>query len=111
MTVLQLGSNGPDVVTLQQTLKERGFDPGNIDGQFGSGTEAAVLAFQKSERLVSDGVAGPRTLAALGLAEPAAVVSAIPGVTVTVVSEMFPHTPIGNSKTNLPPALHSAIRR
>ncbi len=90
MTTLQIGSSGPDVLKLQQTLKERGVDPGNIDGQFGRGTEAAVLAFQKSEGLYSDGVAGPRTLALLGLAEPADVVSAVPGVTVTVVSEMFP---------------------
>lgn len=109
MTTLQMGSSGPDVVTLQQTLKERGFDPGNIDGQFGRGTEAAVFAFQKSERLLSDGVAGPRTLAALGMAEPADVVSAVPGVTVTVVSEMFPHTQIGNIKANLPPVLHSLV--
>lgn len=109
MTALQLGSSGPDVVKLQQTLKQHGFDPGNIDGEFGRGTEAAVLAFQKSERLFSDGVAGPRTLAALGLAEPAAVASAVPGVTITVVSEMFPHTPIGNIKANLPPVLHSLV--
>ncbi|WHZ21132.1 MAG: hypothetical protein OJF47_000244 [Nitrospira sp.] len=67
MTTLQLGSNGPDVVTLQQTLKERGFDPGNIDGQFGRGTEAAVLAFQKSERLVSDGVARPAHACDVGI--------------------------------------------
>lgn len=108
MTALQLGSSGPDVVKLQQTLKEHGFDPGNIDGEFGRGTEAAVLAFQKSERLFADGIAGPRTLAALGLVEPT-VVSAVPGVTVTVVSEMFPHTPIGNIKANLPSVLHSLV--
>lgn len=109
MTGLQIGSSGPDVTTLQQTLKQHGFDPGNIDGRFGRGTEAAVLAFQKSERLLPDGIAGRRTLVALGLAEPAAVVSAIPDVTVTVVSEMFPHTPIGNIKANLPPVLRSLV--
>lgn len=30
-------------------------------------------------------------------------------MTVTVVSEMFPHTPIGNIKANLPPVLHSLV--
>ena len=33
---------------LQQTLKERGFDPGPIDGVFGRRTMDALLNFQKS---------------------------------------------------------------
>jgi len=65
MAVLKEGSSGPAVKALQRRLKDKGFDPGLIDGAFGPGTEAAVIAFQRSERLAPDGIAGPRTLARL----------------------------------------------
>lgn len=70
MTDLRRGSTGPEVSQLQARLKERGFNPGQVDGDFGGGTEAAVVAFQKSAGLLADGIAGPRTLAALLLNEP-----------------------------------------
>lgn len=109
MTTLQIGSTGVDVKALQQKLKDAGFDPGAIDGKYGHATEAAVLAFQKSEGLLADGIAGPRTLAALTLAKPTEVPSVIPGVTVAIVSQMFPSTPLGNIKINLPPVLKSLV--
>ena len=62
MATLKRGSTGPDVKQLQEQLQARGFSPGNIDGTFGGGTEAALIAFQKSEGLLADGVAGPKTL-------------------------------------------------
>src|SRR5262249_55531023 len=65
MANLQEGTSGPEVPALQQLLKRKGFDPGLIDGKFGPGTEAAVIAFQKSEGLGADGIAGPQTLARL----------------------------------------------
>lgn len=99
------GSTGVEVTQLQQRLKSRGFDPGQIDGDFDGGTEAAVIAFQQSEGLVPDGIAGPRTLARLGLTNPQEAPSAIPAVTVAIVSQMFPGTPIGNIKAQLPTVL------
>ena len=102
---LRRGATGVEVAKLQTRLKERGFDPGSIDGDFGGGTEAAVLAFQKSEGLVADGVVGARTWAALGLPGTIEIPNAIPGITVAAVSQMFPHTPVGNIKRNLPPVL------
>lgn len=65
MAVLQQGSKGPDVTALQMKLKEAGFDLGTIDGNFGPGTKAAVMAFQQSKGLTADGKAGPNTMAAL----------------------------------------------
>src|ERR1043165_1393775 len=67
MPVLKKGSSGPEVTTLQQRLKELGFDPKGVDGTFGPGTHAAVIAFQKAKGLVADGKVGPNTLAALNL--------------------------------------------
>lgn len=65
MPVLKQGSSGPEVRDLQQKLKDLGFDPNGVDGNFGPGTTAAVIAFQKSKGLQADGKAGPATLAAL----------------------------------------------
>lgn len=61
------GQTGADVKALQAALKGKGFDPGAIDGIFGSKTEKAVSKFQKSIGLPGSGVIGPKTLAGLGL--------------------------------------------
>lgn len=52
---------------IQYLLKELGYYNGKIDGVFGPQTKAAVKKFQKSERLVVDGVVGKKTRAALVL--------------------------------------------
>jgi putative chitinase len=65
MSVLKQGSSGPEVRDLQQRLIDLGFDPNGVDGNFGPGTTAAVIAFQQSKGLQADGVAGPATMAAL----------------------------------------------
>jgi putative chitinase len=65
MPVLKQGSTGPDVRNLQQQLKDLGFDPNGVDGNFGPGTRAAVIAFQRSKGLQANGMAGPATMAAL----------------------------------------------
>ena len=44
---LSLGMTGDEVGALQQRLKDLGFDPGPVDGQFGELTRAAVWAFEK----------------------------------------------------------------
>ena len=46
-TPLSIGLAGEDVRLLQERLTELGFQPGPIDGQFGSGTQQAVWAFKK----------------------------------------------------------------
>lgn len=104
MATLRRGDKGEAVRRLQRALKKKGFEPGKIDGEFGGGTEAALMAFQHSEGLLVDGVAGPRSLAALELASPADTwPDVLPGVTVQLVSQMFPFTPVRNIRENLPP--------
>lgn len=61
---LQMGDNGPNVVTLQERLNHFGAKL-TADGKFGAKTKAAVLTFQKDHSLVPDGVAGPYTWGAL----------------------------------------------
>ncbi|MFL6176335.1 MAG: peptidoglycan-binding protein [Ornithinibacter sp.] len=64
-TNLVRGDSGPAVLALQQRLKELGYWLGTPDGSFGSLTQQAVWALQKSAGLRRDGVVGPRTLKAL----------------------------------------------
>lgn len=100
-----MAAHGAAIRALQQALAVRGFNPGKTDGVFGLGTEAAVIAFQRSEGLLADGVAGPRTLAALRDSVASPLPSAIGAMTPAAVSQMFPHTPIPNIKRNLPSVL------
>jgi len=96
---------------LQKALATRGFDPGDVDGQFGPATEAAVLALQRSDGLLADGLAGPRTATALGLADSNELPSSIPDVTVEIVSRMFPEAPIVHIRAHLPPLLAALEQR
>ncbi len=109
MRVLRQGTIGPDVTLLQRTLQGKGFSPGRVDGEFGPGTEAAVMAFQRSQGLLADGIVGPHTAAALGLESPVEVPPVIPAITVGMVSKMFPSTPLDNIKANLPIVLNALI--
>ncbi len=72
MSVLKQGSSGPEVTALQTKLKQLGFDPKGVDGNFGPGTKSALIAFQKSKNLSADGMAGPATMAALQIGGSAA---------------------------------------
>jgi peptidoglycan hydrolase-like protein with peptidoglycan-binding domain len=60
-TTVKRGSKGPLVVKLQQALNL------NADGDFGPGTEAALKTWQTTNSLTPDGIAGPKTLARLGI--------------------------------------------
>jgi peptidoglycan hydrolase-like protein with peptidoglycan-binding domain len=59
--VLRPGSSGDVVRQLQSALQGLGYNPGAIDGQFGSRTEAAVKAFQRAQGIAVDGVVGDIT--------------------------------------------------
>jgi peptidoglycan hydrolase-like protein with peptidoglycan-binding domain len=61
MPTLSLNSSGNAVVTLQQVLTSTQDYPGRIDGEFGSRTKAAVIAFQERTGLIADGIVGDRT--------------------------------------------------
>ena len=54
---LSSGSTGAEVRALQEALKELGFYTASVDGQFGSGTRNAVMAFQRMNGLNGSGIA------------------------------------------------------
>lgn len=56
MPVLQRGSKGQAVVTLQSILQLTRDYTGKLDGDFGSQTDKAVRAFQPRNGLTADGV-------------------------------------------------------
>lgn len=61
------GSRGTEVRNIQSRLSSWGYNPGSVDGIYGAKTEAAVKRFQKNNGLTPDGIAGPATLAKIGL--------------------------------------------
>lgn len=69
--VLRRGMDGADVTELQIRLKAVGFDPGEVDGDYGPRTEGAVRALQKAGGVTVDGRFGPVSLAVLTALEPA----------------------------------------
>lgn len=60
------GTYNEDVKALQWFLNKNGFNCGSIDGYFGKNTEKAVKACQKANKLTKDGIAGKKTIRALG---------------------------------------------
>lgn len=61
LVLLKQGTRGETVKKLQEKLAI------GADGQFGSGTEKAVRDYQQKNGLVTDGIAGPATLAHMKL--------------------------------------------
>lgn len=85
MLVLRTGSKGSQVKELQSLLKEKGFSI-STDGIYGPRTENTVRLFQQKNGLYVDGIAGRRTLQALG----------------KTVTERAPAPPIGGSVERQP---------
>ncbi|HHV60861.1 MAG TPA: spore cortex-lytic enzyme [Clostridiaceae bacterium] len=63
----QYGSRGDEVFQIQRKLSNWGYYDGPIDGIYGYKTYSAVRWFQSKNGLKVDGIAGPQTLAAMGI--------------------------------------------
>jgi peptidoglycan hydrolase-like protein with peptidoglycan-binding domain len=89
----RLTSPGDDsalIQQVQQKLRERGFDAGPANGDFGSKTQAALAQFQLSQNLpVSGGLDSP-TLNALGVVAGLAPGAASAGSSVESSAELSP---------------------
>jgi lysozyme family protein len=87
------------VTKIQQALASKGFSPGDIDGDFGPETEAAVVAFQLSEGLVADGEVGRETAGALGIS----LTGEKPAEKPPVVAKPVPQLPADTKPIEPPP--------
>lgn len=63
--ILRYGSTGSQVTEIQQILYDKKYLKQKPTGFFGTNTQAAVIAFQKDNKLVADGLVGAKTKAAL----------------------------------------------
>jgi len=105
MLLLMRGNAGDEVAALKKALQKvvpngASAYPGLADGdEFNADTETALRAWQASVGLVADGIAGPRTLAALGIAPPAKLDV---GVESAMVAKLFPFTRTSSIARNLP---------
>ena len=61
------GSRGDEVKQIQTKLKNWGYYNGSVDGIYGSKTVEAVKYFQRKNGLTADGIAGNKTLSAMGI--------------------------------------------
>ena len=71
--LLQRGDVGSEVEAVQELVKLVGFDPGPIDGVFGSLTERAIGRFQRVHGLPGDGTLNQQTLDKMNVIKPQAL--------------------------------------
>lgn len=65
LNLLKIGDKGPLVQSLQLLLNGKGFPCGKDDGEFGTDTRDALLAFQSAAGILADGECGGQSWAAL----------------------------------------------
>jgi len=68
-TTLRLNSKSDDVKTLQQKLKNLGYNV-NPDGDFGKITDTILKQYQKSKGLIADGICGMNTWLSFEVVKP-----------------------------------------
>ncbi|GAA3900467.1 peptidoglycan-binding protein [Microbacterium invictum] len=64
LPTVKSGSTGAAVKALQTELRAAGYSL-TVDGSFGAKTKAAVVAYQKAQRLTADGIVGAKTWGSL----------------------------------------------
>lgn len=67
--IINAKSSSQDIKLVQQKLKNWGYYTGSVDGIYGSKTKAAVIKFQRTNKLTVDGIVGNQTLKAMGITE------------------------------------------
>lgn len=69
VSVPAFGQGSATIKNVQQALKDKGFDPGAVDGINGPSTKSALKQYQEQQHLNADGRVGPKTLDSLGVKE------------------------------------------
>lgn len=65
--ISQVGSTGPEVEAIQELLTQYGIYNSGITGYYGEATRDAVKRFQRINGISETGIAGPQTLARMGI--------------------------------------------
>lgn len=108
--LLRVGDSGQPVNELQARLQSLGFYQGQLTGIYDPETEAAVIAFQQSQGLIADGIAGPQVNSALY--NPTNVAAATNPVTTNPVTPgsatTGSSTPTGTPTATSPTTLNTA---
>ena len=66
-TLTSAARSGSDVKKVQQTLRDKGYDPGQIDGRMGPQTRGAIGQYQQAENLPVTQHVDARTAEKLGV--------------------------------------------
>ncbi|MFA7255947.1 MAG: peptidoglycan-binding domain-containing protein [Kiritimatiellales bacterium] len=69
-STLKYGSTGDEVKTLQQLLAEKAGYGGNVNGTFGTGTQAALKKYQQENGLTASGIADTDTWSKITAVDP-----------------------------------------
>jgi peptidoglycan hydrolase-like protein with peptidoglycan-binding domain len=106
------GADAEQVKAIQQALKDKGHDPGEIDGVMGPKTRAALRDYQKKEGLKATGQLDKETAAKLGVqakadtsspaASPSGTPSGKPSSSGGASSGATSSTPSGSSDASTP---------
>lgn len=70
---LTMNSTGPEVVTVQQKLKELGYNIKNVTGVYDNSTKRAVLAFQRDNKIKLSGEVDDKTMKVINTLRPGTV--------------------------------------
>lgn len=87
-TLSKMGSSGTEVKQIQTKLRDLGYYKGSIDSVFGTQTKNAVVSFQRAKGLTADGIAGEKTLKALGVGAAAGAQGGFSSTDVTLLARV-----------------------
>ncbi len=105
VVVLMRGNVGKEVAKLKKALGKVLGEGASVyqnlakGDEFDPDTEIALRAWQSSVGMVADGIAGPRTLSALGISPPAELAVSVDPAS---VYKLFPYTKTSSVAQNLP---------
>jgi peptidoglycan hydrolase-like protein with peptidoglycan-binding domain len=98
------GGNAEQVKAVQQALKDKGHDPGDVDGKMGPKTEQAIRDYQQKEGLKATGRMDTETASKLGVQAKADTSSTSPAASPSGASSSgaSSSSPSGSSSSSTP---------
>jgi peptidoglycan hydrolase-like protein with peptidoglycan-binding domain len=98
------GGNTEQVKAVQQALKDKGHDPGEVDGKMGPKTQQALRDYQQKEGLKASGRVDSETASKLGVQASASGSSSSPAASPSGSSGASSSSPSGSSSSTSSPS-------